>query len=171
VATGTSPAHQTGRNQRRQRNLHNVLTEQQCLGVAIRLAVTAHDGQMNQDGTPYITHPLRLMAAASTPYEQMTAVLHDVIEDTELAISDLANAGIPHAVCVAVHLLTKRPEHQGDDGYVQFIARVKGNSLARKVKLLDLYDNIDVTRLSVLGDYELKRVAKYYAAIRELQNM
>lgn len=135
------------------------------LPVAFALAVQAHGGTLNSDGTPYILHPLRLMMAARGYEEQIVAILHDTIEDTPLTREELRAAGFPQAILHALDALTKRA---GED-YDAFIERIALNPLAALVKLLDLYDNIDVTRLPALGDWELKRTAKYHRAILRLR--
>lgn len=134
---------------------------------AIELAVKAHDTTMNKDGTPYILHLLRLMMAADGYPAKIVAVLHDTIEDTPLTLQALADEGFPHRILEALDAVTKR-EGEADD-YEAFIERIVLNPLAVEVKLLDLYDNIDVTRLPVLGDWELQRTAKYHRAILRLK--
>ena len=140
------------------------------LHVALRIAVEAHGAKINKDGTPYILHPLRLMLRANGYLEQIVAVLHDTVEDTYITLEYLESAGFSDEIVEAVDALTKRDEEKdGDGGYHAFIERVAQNPLATRVKLLDLYDNIDVTRLPTLGEWELKRTAKYHAAIRLLK--
>ena len=147
------------------------------LPLAIALAVDAHGTAMNKDGTPYILHPLRLMLQAQTEQEQIVAVLHDTLEDTDLTPERIIAAGkavsptgFTSDILDALDCLTKRAEEKDD--YEAFIRRIATNPLAIRVKLLDLvgkcadeYDNIDVTRLPEIGDWELKRTAKYHRAI------
>lgn len=142
------------------------MTSEECavLVKAIRMAVLAHGDQMNKDGTPYILHPLRLMMQAQTCAAKVLAVLHDVVEDTPVTATDILDAGFPEDVRTALAAVTKR---EGED-YEAFIERISADPLAVDVKLLDLYDNIDVTRLPVLGDWELARTAKYHRAILKL---
>jgi hypothetical protein len=135
------------------------------LPVAIRLAVEAHGSVIGKDGAPYILHPLRLMMKGASYDEQIVAVLHDTIEDTPLTLSALTVAGFPARIVEAVDAVTNRP---GED-YEAFLERIALNPLAVKVKLLDLYDNIDVTRLASLGEKELQRTAKYHRAISRLK--
>ena len=132
---------------------------------AIELAAKAHGTTMNKDGTPYILHPLRLMMAADGYPAKIVAVLHDTIEDTPLTLSELLAEGFPVNILEALEDVTKR---EGEE-YEAFIERIARNPLAVQVKLLDLYDNIDVTRLPELGDWELKRTAKYHRAILRLK--
>jgi len=135
------------------------------LPIAIQMAAHAHGGTINKDGSPYILHPIRLMMRARGYAEQIVAVLHDTVEDTSLTLARLQEAGFPREVVAAVDALTKR---EGEE-YASSIERVAGNPLAARVKLLDLYDNIDVTRLPELGEWELQRTAKYHRAILRLR--
>ena len=65
---------------------------------AIEIAARAHAGQVDKAGVPYIFHPLRLMLAVTTPFERMAAVLHDTVEDTDISLADLREAGFPAAL-------------------------------------------------------------------------
>lgn len=139
--------------------------DRDLLPMAIEMAVKAHRGVLNRDGTPYILHPLRLMMRAKGYADQIVAVLHDTIEDTPLTLQDLTEAGFPAEIVLAVDALTKRE----GEGYEGFIERIALNSLAVRVKLLDLYDNIDVTRLPELSERDLQRTLKYHHAILRLK--
>ena len=77
------------------------------LDKAIQIAVSAHVGQVDKAGQPYILHPLRVMFSVETPHERLAAVLHDVVEDTEVTIDDLADEGFPTEVLDAIQALTK----------------------------------------------------------------
>lgn len=132
---------------------------------AIEIAAKAHGTVINKDGTPYILHPLRLMMNAEGYPEKIVAILHDTIEDTPLTLEALAEEGFPPEIIDALVAVTKQ---EGEE-YDAFIERIALNPLAVKVKLLDLYDNIDVTRLPELGESDLLRTAKYHRAIRRLK--
>ena len=132
---------------------------------AIEMAAKEHGNVMNKDGSPYILHPLRLMMKAEGYADKIVAVLHDTLEDTLLTAGCLEDEGFPAEIINAIEAITKR---EGED-YETFIERIALNSLAVRVKLLDLYDNIDVTRLPELGDRELERAAKYHRAIKRLK--
>ena len=132
---------------------------------AIEIAVKAHGNVINKDGTPYILHPLRLMMNADGYPEKIVAVLHDTIEDTALTLQALIEKGFPTEIVDALDAVTKQ---EGEE-YDAFIERIALNPLAVKVKLLDLYDNIDVTRLPELGESDLKRTKKYHRAIIRLK--
>ncbi|MGA3170965.1 MAG: HD domain-containing protein [Chthoniobacteraceae bacterium] len=127
---------------------------------AIEIAVRAHAGQKGKDGTPYVLHPLRLMTRMGTDEERMAAVLHDVVEDTEVTFQDLRAAGIPEPVLEAAKLLT----HEEGISYEDYVERLKPHPVARKVKLADLEDNSDIRRLSGIEEKDLQRLRKYHRA-------
>jgi (p)ppGpp synthase/HD superfamily hydrolase len=107
---------------------------------AIALAVAAHRGQQEKTGRPYILHLLRVMLRLEGEFEQMTGVLHDVVEDTASTLDDLRRLGYPDPVIEALDCLT----HRHEETYEQFIERAIANPLARRVKLADLEDNMDL---------------------------
>jgi (p)ppGpp synthase/HD superfamily hydrolase len=133
---------------------------------AIALAVAAHAGEVDKQGKPYILHPLRLMMQMETAEEMITAVLHDVIEDTPITLEALGQQGFPEAVLEALALLT---HDTAGASYEEYIAAIKPNSLARKVKLADLTHNMDVRRLPEMGLKEYGRLEKYRRAWDMLQ--
>ena len=128
------------------------------------MAVEAHAGQTDKAGEPYILHPLRLMLRFDTSEEMIAAVLHDVIEDTELTLEDLRAAGFSDDVLDAISCLTRNP----DESYEAFAQRAKANPIARRVKIADIEDNINVLRLAELSDRSLDRVRRYHGAWRML---
>jgi (p)ppGpp synthase/HD superfamily hydrolase len=131
---------------------------------AIALAVNAHRGQQEMNGNPYILHPLRLMLAVSGEDAQIAAVLHDVVEDTPVTLDDLRAAGFADHVVAAVDHLTRRE----DETYAEFIERIQPHDLARRVKLADLRDNMNILRLPEVGQRDLARLQRYRAAWRTL---
>ncbi len=133
-------------------------------GHAVAIAATAHRGQFDRAGAPYIFHPLRLMARAESPVEKMAAVLHDVVEDTPWTLAALADEGFPDEVLEALDCLTKR----AGESYEAFIERIAAHPLATRVKLLDLEDNMSVQRLATLEPNDLARLEKYHRARRRL---
>ncbi len=132
---------------------------------AIIIAATAHRQQKDKAGAPYILHPLRLMMKMKTETEQMVAVLHDVLEDTELTADTLRKDGFSDIVVDAVVCLTRTDDAEPYDAY---IAGVKEVPIARKIKLADIEDNMDITRLDELTDKSVERVKKYHRAWRAL---
>lgn len=105
---------------------------------AIVLATTAHSGQLDKQGEPYILHCLRVMLAGATEDERIVGVLHDVCEDTPTTFSDVASA-FGYGIAEAVNVLTRR-KHV--DSYAQYVHWLGRNPLARRVKLNDLADNL-----------------------------
>lgn len=98
--------------------------------------------------------------------EMVVALLHDVIEDSELTAQDLLSQGFPNYVVQSVVCLTKKD----DEEYEDFIERVSTNALATKFKMADLEENLNVLRLKSLGDKELRRIAKYHKAWKRLSS-
>ena len=127
---------------------------------AIEIALRAHSGQVDKAGAPYILHPLRMMVRMNGPAAMMAAVLHDVVEDGEgWTFERLAQEGIPAEVIEAVGCLTKRPEEEQD--YERFIRRASLHPVARRVKLADLEDNMDMRRIADPTDKDRARMEKY----------
>ena len=132
------------------------------------LATSAHAGQVDKAGAPYITHPERVAArvAGGTPtgtHDDAEAVavawLHDVVEDTAVTAADLAAAGFPGTVVAAVLALTRAPG-EDPDGYY---ARVAADPLALRVKRADIADNTDPARVAALDPATRERLAAKYA--------
>ena len=132
---------------------------------ALKLCFEAHKEQLDKSGMPYVFHPFHL--AEQMPDEDCTvvALLHDVMEDTEYGVEDLRSLGFSDAVLTALMLMT----HDDDTPYLDYVARLKTNPIARTVKLADLKHNSDLTRLSVVTDKDLQRVEKYKKAIQLLE--
>jgi len=132
------------------------------LNQAIALAARAHEGQFDKAGAPYVLHPLRLMLRQPSLEGMMVAVLHDVVEDTGISLADLRADGFPPSVVEAVAALTRRPQ----ESYEDFIQRLAPNPLARRVKLADLEDKLDLRRLDTLRDRDLERARRSHMAWR-----
>lgn len=136
------------------------------LKTAVSMAKKAHQGHMAKEGGPYIKHPLRVMKKVSGDRAKMVAVLHDTVEDTDLTLQDLKDAGFDDDVVDAVDRITKRK----GESYTSYISRVKGNPLSRIVKLADISDNLD--RPGIPGEDPEKskrREEKYRKAIKKLR--
>lgn len=130
---------------------------------AIDLATEAHRYQKNfKSDEPYIEHPLRVMEMVEGEYAKMTAVLHDVLEDTRVSLRKLVDLGYPAEVIGALELVTKRPK----ENYADFIIRIveSNNPLAIEIKLADLSDNMDLTRLKTVFKEDFPRWEKYFIA-------
>ncbi len=132
---------------------------------AIRIAVEAHEGQESKDGRPYVLHPLRLMLAMDTELEMAAAVLHDVVEDTGWTLERLAAAGLPPELLEAVDCLT----HRRGTSFAAYVRRAAAHPIARRVKLADLEDNMDLRRLPQVGARDQVRVRRYHDAWRRLR--
>jgi (p)ppGpp synthase/HD superfamily hydrolase len=129
---------------------------------AIAIAAEAHAGQLDKAGTPYILHPLRMMLSMSSIDERIVATLHDVCEDCPGWTFDrLRSEGFSNRIIDAVRSVTKRNAEDYDD----FVRRSAANPIARRVKLADLHDNSDLSRIAVPTERDLQRIAKYRRAI------
>jgi guanosine-3',5'-bis(diphosphate) 3'-pyrophosphohydrolase len=132
----------------------------------IALALEAHRGQVDRYRRPYILHPLHLMMQMETEAEMMTAVLHDVVEDSDKTLADISALGVPPEVVTAVALLTHDKENVP---YGTYIRAIKPNPLARRVKLADLEHNMDLRRIERIEEKDLARLQKYQQARTLLQ--
>lgn len=133
---------------------------------ALAIALQAYAGKRDKAGRAYILHPLRLMAEMKDETSMMVALLHDVIEDSEITAADLLAAGIPPDVVGPVESLTRRKGEK----YEAFIERVCLDPVARLVKLADIEDNLNVLRLPKLSEADLRRVEKYHRAWHRLES-
>jgi (p)ppGpp synthase/HD superfamily hydrolase len=124
---------------------------------AIAIAAVAHAGQVDKAGQPYILHPLRVMLRVSTEHERMAAVLHDVVEDTDVTLHALAAEGFAPEVIAAVEALTKRP----GESRMQAAERAAANPIARVVKLSDNAENMDLSRIANPTAEDYARLEEY----------
>jgi len=138
------------------------------LNRAIEIATKAHEGATDKYKAPYINHVTRVMNMGKTENEKIVGMLHDVIEDTNWTFEDLEKEGFSKEVIDALRCVTKTSE---DEDYQEFTNRVKINPLAVKVKLNDLTDNLDIKRMPLVLESDLKRLNKYLKAYNELLNI
>jgi len=133
---------------------------------AILIATRAHRGQRypSPEGEPYVFHPLRVMMGCLDPIDQMAAVLHDVVEDTEIELGDLVEAGFPNDVVLAVDNLT----HRTGESYDDYIERLATNEIARRVKIVDLRQNLSNNRRLPRSVENDDRIDRYEAALARL---
>lgn len=129
--------------------------------LALKIATEAHKGQVDKAGVPYINHPLTVASLVETEEEKIVALLHDTIEDTNITEQDLLNYGFSNKIVEAVKLLT----HNKNVPYMDYVAKIKDNELARKVKIADLTHNSDLSRLKEITDKDKKRYEKYQKAL------
>jgi (p)ppGpp synthase/HD superfamily hydrolase len=137
---------------------------QRSLSDAVALAAVAHAGQIDKSGHAYILHPIRVMMRCE-PYglpAQMTAILHDVVEDTWVTLDLLRAMGYPAEVIEAVDAISQR---KPGEAYLDFIRRCSRNRIAALVKLADIEDNSDPRRR--FGD-RYDELLERYAAAREI---
>ena len=131
---------------------------------AILLAAKAHRGRKDKAGAAYILHPLRVMRRMNTREERIVAVLHDLLEDTEYSLEDLREAAYSGRILRSLSHLT----HRKGEPYEDFIERVKADSLACRVKIADLRDNLNLSRIKKPKERDLMRAKKYRRALRVL---
>ena len=132
---------------------------------AITIAVGAHRGQRDKFGAPYILHSLRVMHRVQTETEKTVAVLHDVVEDTPWTFDRLKAEGFPDDILSALDCVTRR---EGET-YDEFVKRSATNTIARRVKLADLEDNMDLRRIPEVTPKDLERLTRYRKAWALLQ--
>lgn len=146
-------------------NLWNMGTTNSLLEKAFQIAIDAHKGQTDKAGAPYIFHPIRVSNRCSTDDEKIVALLHDTIEDTEVTAEYLLMEGFPRNIVDAILSVTRNE----DENYEDFIKRSRLNPIGRQVKLHDLEDNMDITRLNELTEKDLYRLNKYIKAYKYLK--
>ncbi len=127
---------------------------------AIAIAVEAHRGQKDKNGAAYILHPLRVMARVNCEAEKIAAILHDVVEDSGWTLDRLRNEGFSAEVIQAIDFVTKRE----GESYEDFVKRSAANPVARRVKIADLEDNMDIRRMEALMPTDAERLNQYLRA-------
>lgn len=130
---------------------------------AMRLMFEAHKDQVDKSGVPYVFHPWHVAESMPDEVTCTVALLHDVVEDTAMALDDIRAAGFPEEVVEALSLLT----HPEGVPYLEYVARVASNPVARTVKLSDLAHNSNLSRLDEADEKTKARVEMYREA-REL---
>lgn len=131
------------------------------LSSAIVIATEAHAGQKDLAGKPYILHPLRVMLRCDNVADQIVAVLHDVVEDCPGYTVEGFRATFGNEICDAIDAITKRAGEE----YGDYLMRVAANPIAKRVKVQDLKDNSDLTRIPEPTEKDLRRCSKYAAAM------
>lgn len=141
--------------------------EQIDLQKALNIAIKAHKGQVDKAGVDYINHPVYLALQMNTAQEKMVALLHDVLEDSDLyTYEDLCNIfGYEEEIADSVLVLT----HKKSETYFDYIRYIKvyGN-IPLKVKIADLKHNMDLSRLPNVTDKDLSRMKRYEKALKIL---
>lgn len=131
---------------------------------AIKICFQAHKDQVDKSGMPYVFHPFHLAEQMMDENTTIVALLHDVVEDTDISFSDLEQEGFSDCIIDALRLLT----HDDTVPYMDYVKKIAGNPIAKAVKLADLKHNSDLSRLDAIDEKALKRVEKYNEAIKIL---
>ena len=134
--------------------------------IALELAVEKHKNQSDKAGNPYILHPLHVMENVNSKEGKIVAILHDIIEDTDVTEDYLLKIGLSKRIVDAVVALTRSE----DIDYQEYIKNLSSNPLAKEVKLADLEHNMDLKRLPTLEEKDLERNRKYQIAYHYLIN-
>ncbi len=139
----------------------NLEIKQGTLERAIEIAARVHAVQVDKGGAPYILHPLRVMLRVAPGAQQIVAVLHDVVEDSEVTFEDLEREGFSAEVISGLRAVTKIK----GESYEDFVARAALDPVGKAVKLADLMENSDLSRIAEPSQKDLERVEKYRRAI------
>lgn len=134
---------------------------------ALTIVLEAHAGQVDKADRPYILHPIRLMTKMKTDQERIAALLHDVLEDSHYTAEMLMEEGFSKETVTIIESLTNRE----NESYNDFIYRVARNRTAARIKIEDIKDNMDISRLDSVGQKDLDRLVKYHKALKFLQNI
>ena len=135
---------------------------------AIAIAAQAHAGKTDKGGAPYIFHPLRMMLSMQSEAERITAVLHDVVEDCEgWTFERIRQEGFSEQIIEALISVT----NVASESYEDFVRRAAANPIGRRVKLADLHDNCDLSRISHPTTKDHARIEKYRRAISYLEQI
>lgn len=130
---------------------------------AMNIAYNAHIGQVDKSGVPYIYHPIHLAEQMETEEECIVALLHDTVEDTNVTLEELEKE-FSKPIVEAVKLLT----HDDSTPYMEYVRKIKENTIAKRVKLADLRHNSDITRKEEITEKDLERNEKYKKALKIL---
>ena len=132
---------------------------------AMKLCYEAHKDQVDKSGMPYVFHPFHVAEQMTDEATTIVALLHDVVEDTDYTLEDLAAEGFGKDILEAVALMT----HEDDVPYLEYVAKLKDNPIARAVKLADLAHNSDLPRIGEVDEETRERLEKYKKAMALLK--
>ncbi len=132
---------------------------------AMKLCFAAHKDQVDKSGIPYVFHPFHVAEQMTNETATVVALLHDVVEDTEYTLDDITAQGFGKEVVEALALMT----HDKSVPYLDYVAKIKTNPIAKEVKLADLAHNSDTSRLDEIDEKTIERLKKYRKAINLLQ--
>lgn len=125
------------------------------LKAAFKIAAAAHAGQQDKAGQPYIDHPVRIAAMVEGEDAKVVALLHDVVEDSDVSLADLSEVFPPHIVA-AVDAVSRRP----DETYFEFVARAALDPLGKVVKRADVQDHLGPGHEDAIPASLIKRYRK-----------
>lgn len=147
-------------------DLYEEISESRALYLlALNIATKAHKNQVDIGGAPYINHPLKVAENVDELDEKIVAFLHDVVEDTDMTLEQLKEAGFSSEILDAVDAMTKRDNEE----YDQYLDRLTKSKIAIKVKIADMTHNSDISRIPNPTDKDLDRVSKYKEKIEKLK--
>lgn len=135
---------------------------------ALEIAKTAHEGQTDKGGKAYIEHPMRVAESVDTMELKTIALLHDVLEDTSVKREDLEKAGFTQHIIETVCDLTN--DDDSYEGYLEYICRLKSNPMAVSIKMADLRDNMNLSRIPNPTERDYARMEKYKKAYAILES-
>ena len=127
---------------------------------AMDICFEAHKDQKDKSGQPYVFHPFHLAEQMTDEETTIVALLHDVVEDTSVTLEDLAAEGFSQSVLDAIALMTHAP----GVNYMDYVAEIKKNPIAKAVKIADLTHNSTLSRLNEITPKDLERVETYREA-------
>ena len=130
---------------------------------AMKIAEKAHAGQVDKSGVPYIKHPIYVSEHVSGKPEKIAALLHDVVEDSDMTLDDLYD--FPSVIIKAVDCLTRKEKQN----YTDYICFLRLDPIARNVKIADMKHNMDISRLKKVTVVDRQRVMKYEKYLKMLQ--
>ncbi len=128
---------------------------------ALKLCFEKHKEQVDKTGMPYVFHPFHLAEQMDDEISTICALLHDVLEDTDITFENLLKMGFPQDVIMVLKLLT----HEDSVPYMEYIEKISTNPIAKKVKIADLKHNSDITRLNIIDEKDKIRCEKYKKAL------
>ena len=141
----------------------------EMLNEMLLLATNRFNGKYDKGGTPYILHCLKVLHYLKTDDEELQCIAlgHDLVEDTNTTYTELRELGFTERVVDGIKALTKVPGETNDE----YMARIKANPDAIRVKLQDLRHNSDIRRLKGVREKDIERMAKYHKMYTELKEL
>lgn len=134
--------------------------------LAKKVAAKAHEGQVDKGGNPYINHPVAVADALESTEHKIVALLHDILEDTNITVEKLREYGFTDRIIKSIRILTKDDNVSYDD----YMSTIKRDSNASKVKRADIKHNMDMSRITNPTEKDMQRLEKYKKALQFLEN-